>query len=767
MPAPRALPGLAKLARLYGVQSFYYDIANQRQAASPEALLALLRALGAPIEGAAELADALRWRRESEWRTPAEPVHLAWDGRALPLELRLPAERADARATCSLALEDGDARVWTARLAELGVEADVDLGGHRFVAKRLPLPSPLPPGYHRLRVEGIGPDAETLVVSAPRYAYGADTRAWGVFLPLYALRSRRSLGVGDLTDLRDLARWAGGLGAASVGTLPLLAAFLGAGDEPFEPSPYAPASRLFWNELYLDLERLPGLERAPEARRLLADPVFRREARREADGALVDYRRAAALKRQVLEHVAGTFDPADPTLARYAAAHPRLEEYARFRAVTRRQGAGWHDWPARLRDGHIGPRDVDAAEVRYHVYAQWALHEQLSELSGRAGRVGAAPFAFETERPDGRRRERGPGRRARSRSGSGQRLEPAAAAAAAAATDGPDRADRAADAEERSAALYLDMPLGVNKDGYDIWAHRDLFPDGISAGAPPDSLFGGGQDWGFPPMHPEVLRRTGYRYFIDVLRTVMPFAGTLRFDHVMSLHRLYWIPPGFGATQGTYVRYHADEYYAILALESHRHRTRIVGEDLGTVPQEVRASMGRHHIGRMYVLQYEAVPTERPPVHAVPPDAVASLNTHDMPPFAGFWEGADIDDRIDLGLLDERGQRGEMRERRKLERAIARFLATGGWLEGAVDEPAVLRAALDYLAGSDAGLVLASLEDLWGETRPQNVPGTLAERPNWRRRARLTLEQMRGDLAVEGLLREIDRIRRDSRSPHG
>ena len=169
----------------------------------------------------------------------------------------------------------------------------------------------------------------------------------------------------------------------------------------------------------------------------------------------------------------------------------------------------------------------------------------------------------------------------------------------------------------------------------------------------------------------------------------------------------------------------------------------------------------------MYVLQYEAVPTERPPVHAVPPDAVASLNTHDMPPFAGFWEGADVDDRIDLGLLDERGRRAEMRERQKLERAIARFLATKGWLKGAAEEPAVLRAALHYLAASDAGLVLASLEDLWGETRPQNVPGTLAERPNWRRRARLTLEQMRGDPAVEGLLREIDRIRRDSRSPHG
>ena len=247
----------------------------------------------------------------------------------------------------------------------------------------------------------------------------------------------------------------------------------------------------------------------------------------------------------------------------------------------------------------------------------------------------------------------------------------------------------------------------------------------------------------------------------------MPYAGALRFDHVMSLHRLYWIPPGFGPKEGTYVRYRPDEFYAILALESHRHRTRIVGEDLGTVPQEVRAGMGSHHIGRMYVLQYEATPNRTTPVGAVIPGCVASLNTHDMPTFAGFWDGEDIDDRLALGLIDERAARKEHEQRERLRGLLAGFLKREGWLEDDPEREPVLEAALEFLGHSDAWLTLAGLEDLWGETRPQNVPGTAEERPNWRRRARLSLEEMRRDPQIERVLRTIDRIRRDPRYANG
>lgn len=389
--------GLAELARLYGVQPFYYDVSNERRSASPEAILALLRALGAPVEGAGDVAGALRERRAASWRSPLEPVHLAWDGRPLPIELRLPAAAAAVRATCTLTLEDGDARVWDARLADLEVEAEAEVDGGRYVAKRLPLPSPMPPGYHTLRVEAGGSEGQSLIVSAPRRAYGPDSREWGVFVPLYALRSKRSLAIADLSDMAELARWVGGMGGSAVGTLPLFAAFL---DEPLEPSPYAPASRLFWNELYLDLEKAPGLDRSEAAREMLGSPSFRRAARRELGKDFVDYDRVAGLKRQVLEALATAFDPRDPEFRRYAAGKPRLEEYARFRAGTRRHGGTWPTWPEGARNGRLRASDYDPAEVRYHMYVQWAMDRQLAELAllgrgesaGPDKRRGAGPF---------------------------------------------------------------------------------------------------------------------------------------------------------------------------------------------------------------------------------------------------------------------------------------------------------------------------------------------------------------------------------------
>lgn len=759
------IPGLTELARLYGIQPTYVDASEQRRAATPEGLLALLHALGAPVGGPGDVRDALKQRRDSDWRTPTDPVHLAWDGRPLPMELRLPADRADSRAECTLTLEQGDARVWATRLADLDVAAEHGEGAQRFVAKRLPLPSPLPAGYHQLLIEGIGTPAETLLISAPKRAYGPDAREWGVFLPLYSLRSRRSLGIGDLTDMAALARWVGELGGSAMATLPLFAAFL---DEPFEPSPYAPASRLFWNELYLDLEAAPGLENAPGAREILQSRAFRRAARKEVLADIVDYRRVADLKGRVLAELAAAFDTDDARFQSFLARRPRLPRYAAFRAATRRYAKPWSQWPAAARDGRFAEGDLDPADLRYHMYAQFAMDEQLAALA-QMGRRGEAP-GERSAAPGERRGDRAldaereiAGGRDGATAGGGH----PASGKTAGARPGPSRHPALPPSDAPAAGLYLDIPLGVSRDGYDVWANRALFPDGVSAGAPPDALFSGGQDWGFPPMHPEELRRTGYRYFVDSLRTVMPFAGTLRFDHVMSLHRLYWIPRGFGARDGTYVRYRPEEFYAILSLESHRHRTRIVGEDLGTVPQEVRAHMGRHHIARMYVMQYEGNPKAKPPVRAVTPGSVASLNTHDMPTFAGFWTGADIEDRRELGLTDQRHLKGEHRDREKLRRAMASFLTDEGWLEGPADRPDVLRAALEFLSSGDAWLTLASLEDLWGETRPQNMPGTAEERPNWRRRAGPSLEQMQDDPAVAGILRTIDRIRRESRTDHG
>src|SRR5690606_10268734 len=267
-----------------------------------------------------------------------------------------------------------------------------------------------------------------------------------------------------------------------------------------------------------------------------------------------------------------------------------------------------------------------------------------------------------------------------------------------------------------SASLYLDMPLGVNPAGYDAWRFRSLFAEGVSAGAPPDPLFTGGQNWGFRPLVPHELRASGYRYFIETVRHHLRHAPMLRLDHVMALHRLYWVPDGISATRGVYVRYADDELFAILVLESARHRAVIIGEDLGTVPPAVRRMMDRHAIHRMHVVQFEAEGEDAATVTAPDENVIASLNTHDMPLFAGFWRGRDIEDQRGLGLIDEAGKAEAMAARAALRIRLSRSVGAGG----EVDAGLVRQRLLERLAASAARYVLVTLEDLWLEDRPQN-----------------------------------------------
>jgi len=305
-------------------------------------------------------------------------------------------------------------------------------------------------------------------------------------------------------------------------------------------------------------------------------------------------------------------------------------------------------------------------------------------------------------------------------------------------------------ARSGSGGLYLDLPLGVHPGGFDVWRSPDSFAFGVAGGAPPDRFFTKGQNWSFAPLHPEAMRRDGYRYWIGCLRHHLEHSAALRIDHFMGLHRLYWVPDGMSADQGTYVQYPAEEMYAIVCLESQRSRARIIGEDLGTVPKYVRARMAEHGVGRMFVAQFSF----KPELETAPAGSLAVVNTHDTPTFAAFWRGLDIDDRLDMGLISEEDAAVERDGRSKLRAGLAAYF-------GVQPEPeAVLEACLREMGAGPAEGVLANLEDLWGETQPQNTPGTGAERPNWRRRARLSLEQIRKSADVRRFLEVLDAARR-------
>ncbi|MHB1961603.1 MAG: 4-alpha-glucanotransferase [Acidimicrobiales bacterium] len=459
-------------------------------------------------------------------------------------------------------------------------------------------------------------------------------------------------------------------------------------DHPVETSPYLPVTRLGWNELHIDPTTLPELAAAPEAAALLASDEVVRRITDARNSVLVDHVGVMATVRSLLEPMAE---------ALFASDGDRRDRLQAF----------------------VDRRPEVAAYARFRAAGSRAGGAGVDRRAHRDGRIGDEAVDAAAERYH-----------LYAQWVADEQL------AAAAGGDG----------------LYLDLPIGVHPLGFDPWWEPEAFVTGAHGGAPPDAFYRGGQDWGFPPLHPEGVRAGGYRYLRTCLEHVLRRAGTLRVDHVMGLHRLFWVPEGSAPTDGVYVRYPDEELRAVVAVEAHRARAAVVGEDLGTVPEEVRAGMAADAMLRLWVLQFET--SAEDPLPDAPPASMASWGTHDLPRFAAFWDGADIDEREGRGDLDVRAAPGERIARARWRRSIAERLGTGH------DPAAVLTGCLEHLAAGPARQVLVELEDLWLERRPQNRPGTGPEVPNWRRRAARSLEQLRDDPVLAGLLSGLTARRR-------
>jgi 4-alpha-glucanotransferase len=252
-----------------------------------------------------------------------------------------------------------------------------------------------------------------------------------------------------------------------------------------------------------------------------------------------------------------------------------------------------------------------------------------------------------------------------------------------------------------SKSLILDLPIGFRSDGADAWEWQDLLALDVSIGAPPDAFNAEGQDWGLPPFIPHKLRAAFYQPFIDTLRAGFKRAGGLRIDHVMGLFRLFWVPRGLGAKSGGYVRFQSDEMLDILAIESHRAGSFVIGEDLGTVEPGVREELAERNVLSCKLLWFEPSPPEH-----WPEKALGSITTHDLPMISGVWSRAD--------------QAPEMRARLEERLQIA----------GDAPVEAAVRAAWDLLKRSPCRVVLMQLEDAFLSGQRPNVPGTI-DRPNW------------------------------------
>jgi 4-alpha-glucanotransferase len=546
---------------------------------------------------------------------------------------------------------------------------------------RLILASTPSPGIYRLLIvspEGGAEDFATTLVVAPETAFqgqGRD-RLWVLAVQLYGLRSRRNWGHGDFTDLRELLRLCAEIGAAGVGLNPLHALF---DDRAHQASPYAPNSRHFLNILYIDPEAVPEFP-GREASGLWAE-IARLQGCEQ-----VDYDGVSAVKSAALRLAFRRFcQEANP--ARHADFNafrreqwPRLDRFAAFEVLRRRFNAVWWDWPAPWRQPSEAVLEALRAEageeLAYIEFVQWIADRQLAACKDEARRLGL---------PIG---------------------------------------------------LYTDLAVGVEPGGADAWSGQDSVLRQVEVGAPPDALNLSGQAWGLAAFNPRGLEAQGFDPFERLLSDTMRHAGAMRLDHVLGLNRLYLIPFGSSPRDGAYVRYPLQTLLAIVAAESAKRECIVIGEDLGTVPDDLRAALSDWGIWSYMVMMFERDEDgDFQPPQEYKRNALATFSTHDLPTFSGWHTAHDLSVKRGLGI--DPGETDAERDRARwlAGEALARC---GLVRDRAWDYVDIAR----FLARTPSRVVAISIEDVLGIRDQPNIPGTMDEHPNWRRRLPLEVEAL-------------------------
>jgi malto-oligosyltrehalose synthase/4-alpha-glucanotransferase len=724
--------GLAELARLHGIAPDYTDIWGTRHVVTDETLVALLAEFGVAAASPQAIDIAIHTHESERWRQILPAVIVVREGTGpCVLRLNLPAAL-DAAPLLWQVVEERGAN-HSGQFAPGEFPSPGRSGA--IISREFPLPVTLGHGYHRLALLHAGAvAAESLLVVAPSVCYRpaavqGEGRVWGAVAQVYALRSERNWGIGDFTDLRAvLEQWAH-RGAAIVGVNPLHALFP---HNPAHASPYSPSSRLFLNILYIDVESVEDFRECREVVDEVFSAPFQARLQKLREMPLVDYPAVAKTKYAVLErlyshfrvrHLSAGTARAKAFRAFQAEGGEHLWRHCLFEALQEhfhREDPtvwGWPVWPVPYRnpDSREVARFAEEQIVRieFYQYLQWQAELQLAQVGKRSYHL------------------------------------------------------------ELGVGLYADLAVSIDRGGAEAWANQDLYAVTASVGAPPDDFNLAGQNWGLPPLRPERLREAGYEPFIATLRENMRHAGALRIDHVMGLARLYWIPAGKSAVEGAYVHYPFADLLGIIALESHRNQCMVIGEDLGTVPDEVRAALNSYGILSYRLLFFErnAEGEFRPPAE-YPTDALVAASTHDLPTLAGFWEGSDLLLRDQLGLIPEAQRQSRIVERAQDRARLLLAIEREGLLpQGATVNPVSMpsmtsefvRSLHVYLARTPAKILVVQPEDVLGMREQVNLPATTDEHPNWRRKLELDLERFGDDERFVALANALAGLRTQER----
>ena len=729
-------PLIEKLVEMRGIESNYTDAWGNPATVKEESKGKLLKAMGYTIDDAAALDSQVQEQVNQAWLAPMNPVQVNRTGDELYLTVRLPIELVNDIFYLSVETEQGQTikqKLVPAEGELINVNHIDDVEFQEYLVK---LETELPLGYHQLNLlaEDDDPIADMRLIIAPKSCYHPDTivdgnKVWGLSVQLYCLRSESNWGVGDFSDLSLLLANAAKQGAQFVGLNPIHALYPA---NPDACSPYGPSSRRWLNFIYIDVTTIDGYQ-SDGVQDIVNDPEFQADLQKAREQEYVDYQTVTRLKLKALNAVFDyqyekflskntkmnkafkAFVEQGGESLEMLAVYDAMQEYL---AEQGKPSWGWPVFPkeyAEFQNPAVAKfQKANAKRIKFYQFLQWQAALQL------------------------------------------------------------EHANEVANENNMVIGLYRDLAVGVSEGSAEIWGNKDLYSIDASVGAPPDILGPLGQNWGLPPMDPEKLFHQRYQPIIDLFDSNMKSTGALRIDHVMALLRLWWVIKGDDAKDGGYVYYPVDDLLGILALESHRHKSLVIGEDLGTVPEEIRTKLADNGVYSYRVFFFEQAEDGGfySPAH-YPVQSMSTLTTHDMPTLTGYWHCLDLELGKSLGLYPTEEILSTLyTSRHKDKQEILNSLHGHGsvpnWLERNVDHLGMSKelnfGMQMHMAGGSSALLSLQLEDWLQMDKPVNIPGTFMEYPNWKRKLNRNLESIFSDGELMELAQSLTKARQQASS---
>nr|WP_321825569.1 4-alpha-glucanotransferase [Alteromonas macleodii] len=704
---------LQQLVEMRGIETQYVDAWGKPATIAESSKAKLLNTLGYDTSSDEKIQSQITQDIKSVWLSPLNPVQVVRNTQEINLAVRLPIELVNDDHTLTVTCENGDVLThqFTPVDQEMTTMAHIDdVEFHEYV---LTLPLDLPLGYHDVALSADDDEfARSRLIVAPEACYTPKEiregkKIWGLSVQLYCVRSEKNWGIGDFSDLALLIEKASGVGADFIGLNPIHALYPA---NPNACSPYGPSSRRWLNYLYIDVTAIDGFEDA-SVQAVVSSDEFKATLEHARSVEHVDYEAVAHVKLAALKAVFDAYD------AKYLRKNTKqnkafkafveaggesldiLAVYDALQSHLKAEGKdswGWPVFPQEYKDYHNPAvakfKRANEQDVKFYLFLQWIAAQQLELASSKATDAGM------------------------------------------------------------TIGLYRDLAVGVSEGSAEIWGNKDLYCTGASVGAPPDILGPLGQNWGLPPMDPRKLYEQGYQPIIDLFASNMASSGSLRIDHVMALLRLWWVVKGDNAKDGGYVYYPVDDLLGILALESHRNQSLVIGEDLGTVPEEIRSKLADNGVYSYRVFFFEQAEDGGffSPSH-YPVQSMSTLTTHDMPTLIGYWHCLDLELGKEIGLYPtEEILQTLYADRHENKQAILDTLHGHGSIGDNVGHDVnytgmnreLNNGMQVHMAGGSSALLSLQLEDWLEMDKPVNIPGTFDEYPNWRRKLTENIESM-------------------------